>query len=127
LKPLALVLAAVAFAAAAGVALSLIRRFAVADDPLAMIVGATVGTMTGIVAHSRQPGAAPTRAARFSLGAALAATSLLVALVLHGLGLGFRLPEVTVPMSALGSFVFPFVFFGSTWKALRGPATGPRE
>ncbi len=59
MKPLPLLLAAIGYCVGAGIALALIRHFQVGDDPMAMIVGATVGTLAAVVAHSRQPGAVP--------------------------------------------------------------------
>ena len=106
---------------AAAVALALIRYYQFGDDPMAMIVGATVGTQAGVLAHSRQPDAAATRRAKLMLAAVLAAVALLFGLMVQfGVG-GFENPAITIPLSAVGSFVFPLAVFDSMWKALRKP------
>lgn len=88
---------------------------------MALIVGATVGTQAGSLAHSRQPGAGATRSAKFALAAVLAVVAVAFGLIVQfGFG-GFEYPEITLPMSAIGSFVFPFAIFGSTCKALGRP------
>jgi hypothetical protein len=126
LKPLPLLLAAVGFCVSAALALALIRNFQFGDDPMAMIVGATVGTQVGVIAHSRQPGARATRAAKTWLAAVLAAMAIAFGLAVQFAFTGFEYPEITLPMSAIGSFVFPYAIFGSTWRAL-GKTTPPNN
>ncbi len=119
MKPLALLLAAAGFCLGASVALALIQHWHFGDDPMAMIVGATVGTLIGTLVHSRQPGAQPTRRAKVWLGLVLAASSLAFGLAAQWAGAGFDHPEVTFPISALGSLAFPWAIFGSIWRALK--------
>jgi hypothetical protein len=118
LKPLPLLLAAVSFCASAALALALIRTFQFGDDPMAMIVGATVGTLAGVIAHSRTADCGATRRAKTSLALVLASTAIAFGLVVQFGFAAFQYPEITLPVSAIGSFVFPYAIFGSTWKAL---------
>ena len=125
MKPLPLALAALGFVLGAAIALALLRHFEFGDDPLALILGATIGTQIGVVAHSRQPGAGPTRRAKLALGAVLAASTLAVGLALPLFGQALAHPEITLPVSAVGALTFPFALFGSLWRALGKSSTPP--
>lgn len=119
MKSTSLFLSALAFVAAASLALAVIRGFDVGDTPLALVVGAIVGSQVGAILHARQPDATSSAIPKLVLGAVLAVVALAFGFAVHlGLG-GITYPEVTLPISAIGTFVFPFAVFNTMFNAIR--------
>jgi len=119
MRPLALIIAAVSFVVTASIALAVIRHLGIGDVPLAFVVGAIVGTQAGAIMHAREPDARPTAIPKLILGAVLAAVAIGFGAAVH-FGLGrLSYPEITLPISAVGSFVFPFVLFNQMFNAMR--------
>ena len=119
MKPACLVIAAVAFIIAAAIALAVIRGFSVGDTSLAFVVGAILGTQAGAIAHSRRSEADATIAVKLGLGAVLAGVALVFGIVVHFAVSPFEYPGVTLPIAAIGSFVFPFAIFNTMFNAVR--------
>ncbi len=85
---------------------------------LAFIVGAIVGTQVGAVVHYRQKGATNSPATKAKLGLALGGANVAFGLVLHYAAAPFAYADVSIPIAAVGGFVFPFVLFDTMWNAL---------
>ncbi|MDG2208104.1 MAG: hypothetical protein P8K78_09400 [Pirellulales bacterium] len=118
-KPVSLVIAAVAFIIGAAIALAVIRGFSVGDPSLAFVVGAILGAQAGAIAHSRHPEAEATVAVKLGLGAVLAGVALIFGFVVHFAISPFKYPDVTLAIAAIGSFIFPFAIFNTMFNATR--------
>ncbi len=119
MKPTHLAISAIAFAVAASIALAVIRGFGVGDTPLAFIVGAIVGTQTGAILHARLPDSIASASAKLMLGLLLAVVAVLFGFIVHSAFGGITYPEVTLPISAIGAFGFPFFIFNQMFNAMR--------
>ena len=118
MKPLALLIAGVAYITAAVSTFLVIRAISVDSPELSFIVGAILGSQVGAVIHHRQPGAEPTARAKVLLGIALAVCASAVGVALHVAVAPFKFAEISIPLGAVGSFVFPFVLFNQMWQSL---------
>lgn len=118
MKPAHLAITAVVYVVVAFVTLAVIRGLNVGDTPLAMIVGAIVGTQVGAILHAREPESISSLSVKILLGSVLAGAAVLVGLLVYFL-LGLEHAEVTVPISAIGSFAFPFALFNQFFHLMR--------
>ena len=115
---LATALAAQVFAVL--VAFALQRTFSAGPSSgLPFVVGGIFGTQMGALRHARRPDAVNTSGVKARLGAALGVGALVLGGALHVLFAPFTFVDVTVPIAALGSAVFPFVLFNQMWRAVR--------
>jgi len=85
---------------------------------LSLVVGAIVGTQVGVILHHRQPGASLTSGVKARLGSVIAITGVVLSLVMQAICPWFQFPEVSIPIGAIGCFVFPFIITDSLWKVL---------
>lgn len=106
------------FVLGATITFAVIRAIDKGSPELAFVAGAILATQMAAVVHHRQHGTTNDFAIRLGLGAALAAAAIIVGGVLHLAFSPFRYPEISVPIAAIGSFVFPFVLFGAMWNTL---------
>jgi hypothetical protein len=104
--------------AGAAATLAVIRGFEIGHPTLALVVGAILGTQVGAVIHHRQPGATNSARVKALLGLTLALTAIAFVLIAQWFTAAFEYVEVTLPIGAIGSFVFPFVLFDTMWNAL---------
>ena len=119
MKPIHLVLSAVAFVVTASIVLAIIRSIGVGQTPIAFVAGAIIGTQTGAILHARQPNAAATWSTKLILGAVLAVTAVVLGLIVYASLGGITYPEVTLPISAVGAFGFPLVLFNQMFNAMQ--------
>jgi len=119
MKPIHLTIASIAFLIIAATALAAVRGLGIGDDPLAFVVGAIVGTQVGTFLHARSQDTTASLRAKLALGSALAVIAVIFGLVVHT-AVGIKYPEVTLPISAIGTFVFPFILFNQMFNATRG-------
>lgn len=107
-------------AAAVLLVFALQRSFSTGNTSgLPFIVGGIFGTQLGALHHARAPDAQNTVGVKLRLGAALAAGALLLGGALHLALAPFGFVEITVPIAAAGSAIFPFVLFNQMWRAVR--------
>ncbi len=118
MKRTTLIFAAIGFIAGAALAFGAVRWLGMDDAELAFIVGAIVGTQTGVVFHHRTAGAGNTMGVKCVLGAVLALTAALFGLAVHSLYAPFGFAEVSIPFGVIGTFAFPLVIFNTLWAAL---------
>src|SRR5262249_4260849 len=85
---------------------------------LSLVIGAVVGTQAGLIMYHRQPGASLTSQLKLRLGVVVAITGVVLSLIMQATIRWFRFPEVSIPIGAVGCFVFPFVLSDTLWKAL---------
>jgi hypothetical protein len=85
---------------------------------LPFVMGAIVGTQAGVFALWKGGLPALTRRAKIRLALALAGTATVAGFITDVLLEMSRYPEVTLPIAALGSGIFPFVLADTFWKPL---------
>lgn len=112
------VLACGAFLAGAACTYLVLRALDSQHGELALIIGAILGSQVGALLHHRQPGASPSGSAKAQLGLALAVVAVAFSLCLQLLMNWLEVPEVSIPIAAIGCFCFPFVLFRIVWRSL---------
>ena len=93
---------------------------------VALVIGAIVGTEAGAVLYHRQNGVVNSIGLRAVLGASLAVASLAVSALMQLAASWLPKPGISIPVSAAGAFVLPFLLFNPMWNALKrggGPGT----
>jgi hypothetical protein len=119
MRPSVFIVAAVSFFISSSITFAVIRWLGKGSPTLAFIVGAAVGTNLAAVMHHRNPKGTNSPGVKASIGAVLVISMLALATVLHIVFAPFRFfLVVTLPISAIGSFVFPFILFDTTWRTL---------
>ena len=118
MKLATLFLATAVFVAAASITFTIIHWLKIGDPGLAFVAGAILGTQAGSLLHHRTPDAANTMGVKCLLGAVLAVTAALFGVALHVLFAPFKFAEITIPISAIGTFFFPFVIFNTMWSTM---------
>ncbi len=101
-------------------AAAVIHGFGVGEPSIALVVAAVAGSQAaGYQYHRREPDPASWGVKAY-VGGVLAVAAIAEGTASHA-ALGWMdLPEVVVPIGALGTFVFPFALFGSMQKAFAG-------
>lgn len=90
------------------------------DHPtLALVVGAILSTQVGIIAFHLQPGSTCSLKVKAQLGGVVAGTCLVFSLVMQVIANFFPDPVISIPISAIGSFIFPFVLFNIMWNSMQ--------
>lgn len=121
LRILTLAAGAGSFFVGAAITFAVIRLMEADHPELAFIVGAILGTELAALVHHRQEGTTNSFATKATVGLALAVAAVVVGITLHLMANPFHYPEISIPMAAVGSFVFPFVLFDTMWNALSKP------
>lgn len=85
---------------------------------ISLVIGAIIGTEAGIVIYHRQPGSASSLSAKALIGAGLCVATLIVSLIMQLLTAWMQRPAISIPVSAAGAFVLPFLLFNPMWNAL---------
>ena len=107
-------------------AYAVISAFNVGDPNLSLGLGAVVGTQIGAwLYHRREPAAAPFPV-KASAGLLMSSLCVIQSLLFQALWGWQKFPEVAIPISAVGTFVFPFVLYGTMQKALAKAKEGKR-
>jgi hypothetical protein len=96
------------------------------DSSLPFIFGGIIGSQVASYAHWRVSPEQPSRRATLVLGLWFAATAVVAGLVWQALASPFRYPDIIIPLSALGSFLFPTFMVPQAWKYL-GPMPRKRD
>ncbi len=118
MKPVPLLVAALSFIAGGLITIAIIRWMNADNPELLFGMGSILGTQIGAIMHHRQPGATPNFRAKAMLGAVLALSTIALAMALHLTIRPFKFVEVSLPISTIGAFAFPFVIFNTMWKSL---------
>jgi hypothetical protein len=126
MKPIVLVAAVGTFVVAGAIAFAVIRKLDLKNPEIAFVSGGVAAVIVAAAMHQRRPGARNTPGVKVALGAVLAVTALLFGLALHRMYAPFAFFEVSVPISALGCFLFPFALFNTMWTALEKARNGGR-
>ena len=110
--------ALLAFLVAGGVTFAVIQWLGRGSPEMAFVAGAVVGTQVAAVVHHRTPRADSSAGVKAGVGAALAVGTVLLGAALHAGWKPFQFPGVSIPISVVGAFVFPFVLFDTMWDSL---------
>jgi hypothetical protein len=123
-KPGVLAVAVVSLLVGGAVTFAVIRMVGKGSPELAFVVGAVLGTQLAAVVHHRTPGAASSSRVKAAIGVALACGVVVLGAVLHLAFAPFEFAWVSIPIAAVGAFVFPFVLFDTMWNALTKKRNG---
>lgn len=86
---------------------------------LALVVAAITGTFTGAFLYHRTETISASFSEKAAVGGVMAIICVVETLVAQSLWHIMDMPEVEIPISAIGTFVFPFVLFKPFEKSLR--------
>ena len=100
----------------AAITLGIVRAIGTGSAELAFVVGAIFATGAGVMMYYRQGGVSASAAVKFQLGAVLAVTAIVFGVAAQGAVGAFKYPAISIPVGAVGSFIFPFVLFNTLWK-----------
>ncbi len=110
--------AIVAFIIGGGMTFAVVRELGKGSPELAFVVGAILGTQIAAVVHRRDAQAESSPGVKATIGMALAGSAILLGVVLQFFWMPFEYPEISLPISVVGAFIFPFVLFETMWDAL---------
>ncbi len=96
------------------------------DMNLALGMGAILGTQIGAWLYHRRVSATAPFSVKASAGLLMAILCVLQSLLFQAMWRWLRYPEVSIPIGAVGTFVFPFVLYGTMQKALVTAKAGKR-
>jgi hypothetical protein len=97
---------------------AVIRAFGWDARDFALIAAAIFGSHVGAIVWHRQAPTTSERTVKLGLGVVLSVTALAFGLIFQATSGWLAYPEVVVPLTAIGCFVFPFAVVGPLWKAL---------
>ena len=127
MKASELFLAAVAHVVGLAVTLLVVAKMQVGDPGVAWVVAAILGTMIGAFSYHRRHPDKASPAEKATLGAVLAVLSVVGAFVVLSFWQFTPFPDVVIPITAVGSFGFPFVLFGTAQSSLEKARAAKRE
>lgn len=84
----------------------------------ALVAAAIVASQVGALLWHRQSPTSSERSVKLGLGTVLSVTAVTFTLVFQAISGWLAYPEVTVPIAAIGCFIFPFAVVGPVWKGL---------
>jgi hypothetical protein len=113
-----ILIVAAAAAVTASIAFPVNHAFGRHADSLPFVAAAAVGSQAGAWVHSRVPGSTGDASAKAEIGTILAVVCLAFGLALQVTLGAFTYPEIVLPISVVGSFVFPWAGYNTTFKAL---------
>lgn len=117
MKPNELLIAAMIHLAAFSIAAAVISIFRVSDPGLALVIGACCGSAVAAMLYHRRVKEHASFAIKASVGGILSGTAVLAGLLSQCILHWMAYPEVVIPISAVGSFAFPWAIFGTMQKA----------
>ena len=120
MRAIAYIAATSAFVAGGAVTFAVVRWLGKGSPELAFVVGAVLGTQLAAAIHHRSRGAGNSPRLKAMIGLVLALTAILLGIVLHTVFEAFEYPDVSIPIGAVGTFIFPFVLFDTMCNALSG-------
>jgi hypothetical protein len=117
MKAKELVWTALAYVVSIAVGIPLLWKFWPGHVELAWALAAIVGTNVAAMFYHRRLAEKAPLSAKAVAGAVLAACAVPTGLLAHVLLHPFKFVEVSIPIATIGSFVFPFVLFGTMQQA----------
>ena len=126
MKPSELFIVGLAYVIGVTLAYAIIAAFD-GDMNIALGMGAILGTQIGAWLYHRRESAAAPSSVKASVGLLMAALCVLQSLLFQALWGWLKYPEISIPIGALGAFVFPFVLYGTMQKAFVKTEAGKRD
>ena len=111
-------LVAFVFVAVALLAYAIILAVGWEAHDFALVAAAIVATQVGAVVWHRQAPGTAERSVKLGLGTVVSVTAVAFTLIFQAVSGWLAYPEVTVPIAAIGCFVFPFALVAPLWKSL---------
>ena len=96
------------------------------DMNLALGMGAILGTQIGAWLYHRRESATAPFSVKASVGLLMAILCVIQSLLFQVLWGWLKYPELSIPIGAVGTFVFPFVLYGTMQKAMVKAEEGKR-
>jgi hypothetical protein len=118
MKPIVTTVTSVVFVAGAVVTYAIVRGLQSDMTFLSLVVGAILGTQAGLYMYHRQPDTFLTTGIKTRLGGVVAVTGVALSFVMQAVFHWFQFPAMSIPIGAIGCFVFPFVISEGLWKAI---------
>ena len=97
---------------------AIIAALHVGEVNLSLVVGSILGALIGALLYHRRESATAPFSVRASVGLLMAVLCVILSLIFQVLWGWQKFPEVSIPIGAVGSFVFPFVLYGTMQKAM---------
>ena len=105
---------------------AIIATLHVGDVNLSLVIGSILGALIGALLYHRRESATAPFAVKASVGLSMAILCVIQSLLFQALWGWQKFPEVSIPIGAVGSFVFPFVLYGTIQKAMVKEKAGKR-
>ena len=105
---------------------AIISALHVGDVNISLVMGSILGALSGAVLYHRRESAAAPFKVKASVGLLMALLCVAQSLLFQSLWGWQKSPEVSIPIGAVGSFVFPFVLFGIVQQAMVKAGAGGR-
>jgi len=118
MKPIACIAGIFAFYVGGSATFAVVRGVGRGDPELAFVVAAILGTQVAAIIHCRSRVAGKSFRTKAMLASVLAVNAAFFGIVLHTAFGAFVYPDVSIPISVVGTFGFPFVLFGTMCNAL---------
>ena len=109
---------AVVFVAVALLTYAIIRAVGWEAHDFSLVAAAIVASQVGAFIWHRQAPASTEWSVKLGLGVVLSVTAVAFTLTFQAISEWLAYPEITVPIAAIGCFVFPFAVVGPIWKGL---------
>ena len=119
MKTKELFIVAVVHLAAFSIAAAVIHLFRIGDPGLALVMGACCGSGAAAMLYHRRVQEHAPFSVKASTGGILSGMAVLTGLSSQGLLKWMTYPDVVIPISVAGSFVFPWAIFGTMQKAYK--------
>jgi hypothetical protein len=105
---------------------AIIAALHVGDVNLSLVIGSILGALIGALLYHRRESATAPFSVKASVGLTMAILCVIQSLLFQALWGWQKFPEVSIPIGAVGSFVFPFVLYGTIQKAMVKEKAGKR-
>ena len=105
---------------------AIIVALGVGDVNLALVIGSILGALIGALLYHRRESATAPFSVKASVGLLMVILCVIQSLIFQALWGWQKFPEVSIPIAAVGSFVFPFVLYGTMQKAMVKAKAGER-
>lgn len=96
------------------------------DMNIALGLGAILGAQIGALLYHRRESAAAPFPVKASVGLLMAILCVIQSLLFQVLWGWLKYPEISIPIAAVGTFVFPFLLYGTMQKGMAKAKTRER-
>jgi hypothetical protein len=97
---------------------AIIATLHVGDVNLALVIGSILGAGIGALLYHRRESATAPFSVKASVGLLMALLCVTLSLLFQALWGWQKFPEVSIPIGAVGTFVLPFVLYGTIQKGM---------